>query len=84
MRIGVPAETRPGETRVAATPETVKKLADIADEAGSDAKNLAAAAKCASYGARRQRKIDEVNQGLARVQTIKRFAIITGPRHPPA
>ncbi|HXF65879.1 MAG TPA: Re/Si-specific NAD(P)(+) transhydrogenase subunit alpha [Burkholderiales bacterium] len=26
MRIGVPAETRPGETRVAATPETVKKL----------------------------------------------------------
>jgi NAD(P) transhydrogenase subunit alpha len=27
MRIGVPAEIRPGETRVAATPETVKKLA---------------------------------------------------------
>jgi NAD(P) transhydrogenase subunit alpha len=27
MRIGVPAETRPGETRVAATPETVKKIA---------------------------------------------------------
>ena len=27
MRIGVPAETRPGETRVAATPETVKKFA---------------------------------------------------------
>ncbi len=27
MRIGVPAETRVGETRVAATPETVKKLA---------------------------------------------------------
>ena len=26
MIIGVPAETRPGETRVAATPETVKKL----------------------------------------------------------
>ncbi len=26
MRIGVPAETRPGETRVAATPETIKKL----------------------------------------------------------
>jgi NAD(P) transhydrogenase subunit alpha len=26
MRIGVPAETRPGETRVAATAETVKKL----------------------------------------------------------
>ncbi|MES2934907.1 MAG: Re/Si-specific NAD(P)(+) transhydrogenase subunit alpha [Pseudomonadota bacterium] len=26
MRIGIPTETRPGETRVAATPETVKKL----------------------------------------------------------
>jgi NAD(P) transhydrogenase subunit alpha len=26
MRIGIPAETRPAETRVAATPETVKKL----------------------------------------------------------
>src|SRR5262245_27776447 len=26
MRIGVPAEVYPGETRVAATPETVKKL----------------------------------------------------------
>jgi NAD(P) transhydrogenase subunit alpha len=27
MKIGVPAESRPGETRVAATPDTVKKLA---------------------------------------------------------
>jgi NAD(P) transhydrogenase subunit alpha len=27
MRIGVPSEIRPGETRVAATPETIKKLA---------------------------------------------------------
>lgn len=27
MQIGIPAEARPGETRVAATPETVKKLA---------------------------------------------------------
>jgi NAD(P) transhydrogenase subunit alpha len=27
MRIGIPTEIRPGETRVAATPETVKKLA---------------------------------------------------------
>ncbi|MBV8211083.1 MAG: Re/Si-specific NAD(P)(+) transhydrogenase subunit alpha [Burkholderiaceae bacterium] len=29
MRIGIPAETRPGETRVAATPETVKKLVTL-------------------------------------------------------
>jgi NAD(P) transhydrogenase subunit alpha len=38
MRIGVPAETRPGETRVAATPETVKKLAaahDVIVQAGA-------------------------------------------------
>ena len=39
MRIGIPAETRPGETRVAATPETVKKLvklgADVRVEAGA-------------------------------------------------
>ena len=27
MQIGIPAEVRPGETRVAATPETIKKLA---------------------------------------------------------
>ncbi|WP_249330140.1 hypothetical protein, partial [Stutzerimonas balearica] len=26
MHIGVPLETHPGETRVAATPETIKKL----------------------------------------------------------
>ncbi|MBX9810602.1 MAG: NAD(P)(+) transhydrogenase (Re/Si-specific) subunit alpha, partial [Burkholderiales bacterium] len=26
MKLGIPAETRPAETRVAATPETVKKL----------------------------------------------------------
>jgi NAD(P) transhydrogenase subunit alpha len=40
MRIGVPAETRPGETRVAATPETVKKLAaknEVRVEAGAGA-----------------------------------------------
>lgn len=40
MRIGIPKETLPGETRVAATPETVKKLVSqghtmvVADHAG--------------------------------------------------
>src|SRR5688572_31101570 len=41
MRIGVPAETRAGETRVAATPETVKKLAaknEVRVQAGAGAK----------------------------------------------
>ncbi len=40
MRIGVPAETRQGETRVAATPETVKKLAaknEVRIQAGAGA-----------------------------------------------
>jgi H+-translocating NAD(P) transhydrogenase subunit alpha len=40
MRIGIPAETRPGETRVAATPETVKKLAaknEVRVQAGAGA-----------------------------------------------
>jgi NAD(P) transhydrogenase subunit alpha len=38
MKIGVPAEVRPGETRVAATPETVKKLAaknEVSVQAGA-------------------------------------------------
>jgi NAD(P) transhydrogenase subunit alpha len=33
MLIGIPRETRPGETRVAATPETVKKLASAGKHA---------------------------------------------------
>ena len=40
MRIGVPAETRAGETRVAATPETVKKLgakSEVLIQAGAGA-----------------------------------------------
>jgi NAD(P) transhydrogenase subunit alpha len=40
MKIGVPAETRAGETRVAATPETVKKLAsnnEVRVQAGAGA-----------------------------------------------
>ena len=49
MRIGIPAETRPGETRVAATPETVKKLAarhQILVQAGA---GLSAAAPDSAY-----------------------------------
>jgi len=40
MRIGIPAETRAGETRVAATPETAKKLAaknEVRVQAGAGA-----------------------------------------------
>ncbi|WP_343728230.1 Re/Si-specific NAD(P)(+) transhydrogenase subunit alpha [Duganella sp.] len=49
MRISVPAETRPGETRVAATPETVKKLAakhQVLVQAGA---GLAASVTDAAY-----------------------------------
>jgi NAD(P) transhydrogenase subunit alpha len=51
MRIGVPAESRPGETRVAATPETVKKLAarhEVVVQAGA---GLAAAVTDEAYAA---------------------------------
>jgi NAD(P) transhydrogenase subunit alpha len=51
MRIGVPAESRPGETRVAATPETVKKLAakhDVIVQAGA---GLHASVPDAAYAA---------------------------------
>ncbi len=44
MRIGVPAEIRAGETRVAATPETVKKLA-----ANSEVRLQAGAGAAASF-----------------------------------
>jgi NAD(P) transhydrogenase subunit alpha len=51
MRIGVPAESRPGETRVAATPETVKKLAakhEVIVQAGA---GLQASVPDAAYAA---------------------------------
>ena len=51
MKIGVPAEIRPGETRVAATPETVKKLAaknEVRVQAGA---GIAASIRDADYEA---------------------------------
>jgi proton-translocating NAD(P)+ transhydrogenase subunit alpha len=55
MRIGVPAETRAGETRVAATPETVKKLAaknEVRIQAGAGAGSSMPDRDYASAGAR--------------------------------
>ena len=37
MRIGIPKEIRPGETRVAATPETIKKLTMLPFRGSSEA-----------------------------------------------
>lgn len=51
MRIGIPAETRPGETRVAATPETVKKLAASHQVLVESGAGLRAAAPDAAYEA---------------------------------
>ena len=56
MIIGIPRETRPGETRVAATPETVKKLAasgkhTIVVEAGAGAMSSIPEAEYQAAGA---------------------------------
>ncbi len=55
MRIGVPAEVRPGETRVAATPETVKKLTaknELRIQAGAGAQASFADAEYEKAGAK--------------------------------
>lgn len=44
--------------------------------AGSPAKNMAEAAKCPTFRAYIQQKLDEVNATFARVQTIKKFTIL--------
>lgn len=44
--------------------------------AGSPAKNMAEAATCPKFNAYLKAKVEEVNKGLARVQTIKKFVII--------
>jgi len=51
MRIGIPAETRAGETRVAATPETVKKLAAKHQVIVQSGAGLAASATDEAYTA---------------------------------
>ena len=55
MRIGIPKETRPGETRIAATPETVKKYVagkhEVMVEAGAGAGAMIPDADYAAAGA---------------------------------
>ncbi len=53
-----------------------EKVEQVASEAGSPAKNSAEAAKCKKFNAYLQGKVEEVNQSLARVQTIKKFVIL--------
>jgi NAD(P) transhydrogenase subunit alpha len=58
MRISVPAETRSGETRVAATPETVKKLAAKHEILVQSGAGLAASVTDEAYAAAGARIVD--------------------------
>jgi long-subunit acyl-CoA synthetase (AMP-forming) len=47
-----------------------------AQAAGSAARDVASAASCATFRAHLEKQIEKVNERLARVQTVKRFAIL--------
>lgn len=53
-----------------------EKIPEVASLAGSPARDPAQAATCERFAAYMQREIDAVNQRLARVQSVKRFAIL--------
>jgi NAD(P) transhydrogenase subunit alpha len=98
VQIGIPAEVRPGETRVAATPETVKKLAasghhKVVVQAGAgvaasvpDEQYVAAGAGIAASAAELYRDSDIVLKVRAplpdEVGQIKRGAILIGLLNP--
>ena len=63
MRIGIPAETRPGETRVAATPETIKKLADQHEVIVQAGAGLAASITDEAYAAAGARIVGGADPG---------------------
>ena len=54
-----------------------ERLTTEAELAGSAARSVAEAAKCAVFRKHLQKQIEVVNEKLARVQTIKRFEILT-------
>jgi long-subunit acyl-CoA synthetase (AMP-forming) len=53
-----------------------ERIPSVATAAGSAARTASEAAQCPRFTAQLQRDIDEVNQRLARVQTVKRFAVL--------
>jgi long-chain acyl-CoA synthetase len=55
-----------------------EKIPSVASLAGSAARSAAEAAQCARFSAYLQREIEGVNNTLARVQTVKRFAVLPG------
>ncbi len=52
------------------------KILSVASAAGSTARTTSEAAGCAKFTDHLQREIDDVNSRLARVQTVKRFAVL--------
>jgi long-subunit acyl-CoA synthetase (AMP-forming) len=55
-----------------------EKIPTVASLTGSAARDVATAAECEKFTAYLQGEIDAVNRKLARVQTVKRFAVIPG------
>jgi len=53
-----------------------EKVAQVAGEFGSPARDVASAATCEVFKGALQRQIDDVNKKLAQVQTIKKWTII--------
>jgi long-subunit acyl-CoA synthetase (AMP-forming) len=53
-----------------------ERLKTEAEAAGSPARTLADASRCATFRKHLQRQIDEMNESLARVQTIKKFVVV--------
>jgi len=97
MRIGIPAETYPGEGRVAATPETVKKLAaagfSVVVQAGA---GIAASYPDADYEAAGAKLVKTANEALkdadvlfkvrapeaAEIAALKKGAIVAAALNP--
>ena len=76
MQIGIPAETRPGETRVAATPETIKKLAAggfnrIVVQSGAGAGSSITDAEFVAAGAAIAASADDVYAGAELVLKVR-------------
>lgn len=96
MLIGIPRETRPGETRVAATPETVKKLCasgkhEVVVEAGAGVASSIADADYASVGARIGSAADALGAALVlklrapagdEISRLARGAVLVGMLDP--
>ncbi len=54
-----------------------ERVGQVAAEAGSPARDVAAAAACPRFRAYLEGRIEEVNRALASYETIKRFAVLT-------